>query len=328
MKKTIKWGILAPGHIAEKFASDLKLVKNATLHAVASRSIERSRDFANRFEVENYYGSYEELTKDKDIDVIYIASPHPFHYEHTKLCLNNGKHVLCEKPMGMNAREVQEMSTLAKEKGLFLMEAFWTQFHPSFKRCMELVNNKEIGDIHTINADFGFFVSSENVNGRLLNKELGGGALLDIGIYPVFFALTFMGKPDKIIANGILGPTGVDLNNQIMFQQNKNQCLANLTSTIQANLPTEAIIAGSKGYLRLNRMWHCPTSLEISINGKTTTEQFEEAGYGYEHEAEEVTQCLLEEKQESNIFPISKSMLLHSTLDEVRRQIGLKYKSD
>lgn len=324
MSEIIKWGIIAPGGIAKKFASDLKLVPNAELYGIASRKAERAMAFAKEYGATRSYNSYQELVEDENIDVVYIASPHTFHYEQTMLCLNNGKHVLCEKPMGMNAREVAEMSKLAKEKSLFLMEAFWTQFHPSFKRCLELVENNSLGDIHSLSADFGF-TAENNPESRLLNKKLGGGALLDIGIYPVFFAISIMGKPSKIKASGIIGETGVDLSNSMIFENSTMNCLANLSSTLIANTPVEAIVAGTKGYIRLNSQWHCPTSLQIVINGKETIESFEEKGFGYEHEAIEVTNCLLEGRTESKLLTLDKSLLLHTTLDEVRQQIGLSY---
>lgn len=327
MKKQINWGIIAPGGIAEKFASDLKLVSDANLIAVASRNSDRAKSFSEKFNSEKYYGSYEDLVNDDDVDVVYIASPHTFHYQHTLLCLNHGKHVLCEKPMGMNVQQVKEMESLAKEKGLFLMEAFWTRFSPSYLKCRQLIENGEIGEIQLLQADFGFKANND-INGRLLNKELGGGALLDIGIYPVFLALSLLGEPDTIKSSGILGPTGVDLSNAIILEYKSKNALATLSSTLLANTPIEAVISGSGGSIKFERQWHCPTSLEVTINNEVTIFNFKEKGFGYQYEAKEVNDCLLKGKQNSNIFPVSQSILLHTTLDAIRHQIGLKYSSD
>ena len=202
MNKTINWGIIAPGKIAQKFASDLKLVEGANLLAVASRDETRAKEFALEYNAQKHYGSYLDLVKDPDVDVVYIASPHPFHFEQSLLCLNHGKHVLCEKPMCMNVQEVKQLIDVAQSKNLFLMEALWTRFIPSFVKCKNLVEQGEIGEILYIQADFGFRAEYD-VQRRTFNKELGGGSLLDIGIYPVFFALEIAGKPWEIKATGI-----------------------------------------------------------------------------------------------------------------------------
>ncbi len=324
MNKTINWGIIAPGRIAHKFASDLKLVPGSTLKAVASRSLSRSRDFAELFSVEKAYGSYEELVNDNEVDVVYIASPHTFHYEHTILCLEHGKHVLCEKPIGMNSNQLEKMIALAKQKNRFLMEAFWTRFIPSYKKCRELVNNKYIGDIKFIQADFGF-LAPEDSEHRLKNKSLGGGSLLDIGIYPVFLALDLAGEPNEIVARAIIGKTGVDENCSIVFNYPESKILANLSSTIAARTPVEAVICGSEGYLKLNSMWHIPTSLEYVSLNETKKFTFEEKGFGYEYEIEEVNKCILEGKTESDMFSLDSSRRLHRTLDLIRKQINLVY---
>jgi predicted dehydrogenase len=327
MSKIIRWGILAPGQIARKFASDLKLVSDAKLVAVGSRDIIRSKKFAMEFGADLAFDSYEELVKSQEIDVIYVASPHTCHFEHTMLCLENGKNVLCEKPMAMNSHELETMVQKAKEKNLFLMEAFWTRFIPSYQKFRELALSGEIGMLHYLQADFGFHLPY-NPEHRLWNKSLGGGSLLDIGIYPIFMALDVAGMPNEILSDCNFSQDGIDESCSVVFKYCDDKILANLSSTILANTPVEAIACGERGYIKLNRMWHTPTSIELVKEEEKTTLTFEEKGFGYEYEIEEVNTCLNSGKKESDIFPLLFSRQLHKTLDTIRQQIGLKYPAD
>jgi predicted dehydrogenase len=306
MADTINWGILAPGQIAQKFASDLKLVPNAKLRAVGSRDLIRSREFAREFGAEFAFGSYEELAKSPNIDIVYIASPHTFHFEHTMLCLENGKSVLCEKPMAMNSRELEAMIQKAKEKKLFLMEAFWTRFIPSYKKFRELVFNGTIGNVKYIQSDFGFHLPY-NPSHRLWNKNLGGGSLLDIGIYPVFLALDIAGFPDEIAAKCAFSKDGIDESCSMIFSYSSGKTIASLSSTIVADTPVEAVVCGEKGLIKLNRMWHIPTTIELTLNNEKSKLIFDEKGFGYEYEIIEANNCLLEGKTESEILPLSVS---------------------
>lgn len=324
MAKKWNWGIIAPGKIAEKFASDLKLVDGANLYAVASRSLFKAQAFANKFNAEIAYESYEELAKDPNVDIVYIASPHTFHFEHSLLCLRNGKHVLCEKPMGMNAAQVNELKRVASERKKFLMEALWTKFIPSFRKCYELVQEGQIGEIKYIQSNF-CFRAEYDISKRLFNKQLGGGSLLDIGIYPVFFALELAGKPDEILASAVIGQTGVDENCNIILKYNQQGITASLSSSFLVNAPSEALIAGTKGFIRMYSKWHEPTSLDAVIDGQIHHYAFDEQGFGYHYEIKEVIGCLNRGELQSAEFPLSKSLLLHQTLDSIRQQIGLEY---
>ncbi|MFP4557016.1 MAG: Gfo/Idh/MocA family protein [Bacteroidales bacterium] len=324
MSGTINWGIIAPGKIASKFASDLKLVKNAILHAVASRDMSRAKKFASTYNANKAYGSYVELVNDPKVDIVYIASPHVLHYEQTLMCLNKGKHVLCEKPMGMNAQQVKELAGIAKEKGLFLMEALWTQFLPSFKKCKEIVADGLIGHIKFIQADFGFKANYDTI-ARTFSKNLGGGSLLDIGIYPVFFALEILGEPEKIRTSAIIGDTGVDETCSMVFSYPSKGVVANLASSFLVKTPTEALICGTNGTIKLHSQWHTPTSLTLTQNDSEQLFTFDEPGFGYEHEIREVLNCLEKGLIESESFPLSKSFQLHQILDKVRKIIGLQY---
>ncbi len=226
------WGILGTGYIAHKMAEALSFVPQAKLYAVGSRNIQTALDFAGKFKVEKSYGSYEELVNDPDVDIVYIATPHNLHYENTIMSLENGKHVLCEKPFAVNGSEVQRMIETARKNNLFLMEALWTRFLPHLIRAKELVDTGVTGKIRLIKADFGINVPFNPLH-RLYNKKLIGGSLLDLGIYPVFFSLLFLGKPEKITATAGIGSTDVDYNCSISFGY-RDETLSVMYSSILA----------------------------------------------------------------------------------------------
>ena len=324
MKTSIHWGILGAGVIAHKFAEGLKQVQNAELIAVGSRNKEKAAEFASKFNLPQSFGSYEELVASPEIDVIYIATPHPFHCEHTLLCLENNKAVLCEKPLAMNAIEVEKMIAKAKEKNLFLMEALWTRFLPSILKTEELIQSGAIGEIIYLKSDFGF-KSDFNPEGRLFNKKLGGGSLLDIGIYPVFIALLLLGEPEEITAEAFLGSTQVDESISIINKY-KQGAMAMLHSTLLANTPIETEIAGTTGQIRIHRKWHNPTFLTYTPNqGEAQEFRFEYKGNGYEYEAQEVTNCLLAGKTHSDLLPLAFSEKLIKQLDTIRGICKIEY---
>lgn len=327
MKKTYNWAILGAGRIAHKFASDLKLLPNANLLAVGSRSIERASEFASEHNAERAYGSYKELAEDPDIDIVYIATRHISHYSSTILCLDNSKAVLCEKPVAMNKDQCQLMLAKARNKKLFFMEALWTSFHPSFRKCKELVENGVIGDIKLIESDFCFKAHFDK-EGRLFNPLLGGGALLDIGIYPVFFALEIAGKPLKVQAFASIGITKVDESCTIQFKH-KNDILSSLFCSLGTGGRTEATIRGSQGKIVINSEWHTPSSVDLYIEGKKKSHfGFREPGFGYHYEAKEVMHCLDKGFIESSIFGWQKSLDLITTLDLIRKKAGISYPAE
>jgi predicted dehydrogenase len=327
MEKPINWGILGTGRISEKFAADLQFVPNARLAAIGSRDAARAFKFADKFHAPKSYGSYKDLASDQDIDVIYIGSPHISHCENTLVCLDKGKAVLCEKPFAMNEKEVLRMVSKARAKNLFLMEALWTRFIPAIKKAFELVESGAIGDIVHIKADFGYKAQYDPA-WRLFNKELGGGSLLDIGIYPVFLILLLLGEPDEIAADAIIGRTGVDELVSAYFKYNNGK-MATLYSTLIADTPGEAEISGTKGYIRINHMWHMSRSLEMHLNdGQTESFEFSSQGMGYEYEAAEATNCLQKGLKESALLPLDFSLRLIRVLDRMRKQCGLAYQAD
>ncbi|MCF8379696.1 MAG: Gfo/Idh/MocA family oxidoreductase [Bacteroidales bacterium] len=325
MKSNYSWGILGPGKIAHKFAQGLSVTKKGKLSGVASRSEERAKQFAEKYGAAKFYGSYEDLIEDEEIDIIYISTPHHLHYELSKKCILKGKNVLCEKPAAINSVQFEELRMLAKEKSVFYMDALWTRFLPGIIKALELL--PQIGDVKSINCDFGF-KADYDPDSRLFNPEYGGGSILDIGIYTLFIPLLFLGYPDKISAEGKLGTTGVD-ESATMILNYSSGAEANLFSTFLANTTTMAEITGSKGSLRLNPRFFTPTSLNVSLTGKEDKLfEFETKMNGYEYEAEEVMNCLDKGMTESKLLPLSFTSDLMKLMDEVRRQIGVKYSWD
>jgi len=321
-----KWGIIGLGNIAKKFASDIQLSKNAILYGVASRDIEKAKVFSEKYQSNHYYGSYEELAKNPEIDVIYIATPHTFHFENTMMCLKNDKSVLCEKPLGINSDEVKTMLKEAKSKKLFLMEALWTRFIPATEKLIELLQNKVIGDIISIRADFGF-KGDLKLEGRTYNKKLGGGSLLDIGIYPIYLSLLTLGVPVNIKAMARMAETGVDSYCSMLFDY-ENSAKANLESTVEADTPTEAYIYGTKGHIKMHTRFHHTEKISLYQYGELTQVfDIKHKGEGYIYEIEEANKCLRNNSLESTKLPHSVSLNLITLIDRIKDKVGLSYKS-
>ncbi len=327
MEQKIRWGILGTGWIAEKMAVALSTVNDAALVAIGSRSSAKAREFARRYHIESAYGSYEDLAADPAIDVVYIATPHPYHCANTLLCVRNGKAVLCEKPFAMNETEVRQMISTAREHGVFLMEAFWTRFLSSVGKTLDLVASGALGRVRYIQSDFGVFRPFDPYH-RAFNKELGGGSLLDIGIYPVFLTLLLWGEPDQIVCVPHIGSTGVDESLALTFKYNDGR-IANLFSSFIVDSTVETHICGTEGRLKLNRMWFCPVPIVLTRgDSPPETMTFDYVGNGYNYEAEEVVRCLGAGKTESDILPLDFSIRLITLLDRIRKDIGLVYEAD
>ncbi len=324
MSKITNWGIIGLGNIAHKFAKDLQSIPGARLHAVASTSEERAQNFAAQYDAYHYYGTYAGILECADLDVVYIATRHPRHCETTLMCLQHKIPVLCEKPFAMNATEVRKMINASKENNTFLMEALWTRFLPSTKKVLQLIEDDVIGEVHTVNADFGFRAEFD-ASGRLFNPNEGGGALLDIGIYPVFLALLVLGKPDTIKTLARIGETNVDETCSILFGYAKNR-IANLFATVLNNTPTEAYLYGAKGAIRINPRWHEPTSLTLLLNDQEPKDIFfDHIGYGYRYEALAVMDCLEKGELEHPLMPHAFSLELIELLDRIREDAGITY---
>ena len=323
----IRWGILGCGKIARKFASDLKLVKDASLVAVASTDDRRAKEFSKTFNAEIAFNSYEALVNSDKVDVIYIATPHGFHHEHALLCLNHKKAVLCEKALALNSMQVKEMIEVSRANKVFLMEAFWTKFLPQYQKVSELINHGDIGKLKLIQADFGFR-AEEPTPQRLYDPKLGGGALLDIGIYPVFLAISLLGRPEDVEAVMSPYPSGVD--EQISAVLRFDGALAITSATFAAHTPVEATIVGTEGYIRMtNRFHNAIANVEVvNSKGARPVSVSKEDGFGYQFEARHVGECLRKNLIESPVMSHSDSLLLMETMDRIRAKCGIRYDVD
>lgn len=323
MENKIRWGILGPGRIAHSFAKDLRLVKTSELVAVASRNSTRASEFAKEYGTKYAYGSYEELFNSTEVDVIYIATPHPQHATLAISAMEHGKHVLCEKPMGVNQDEVKKMIAAAQKNNVFLMEALWTRFNPSIRKIKELVDEKKIGDIGYLQADFAFYALDREEEGRLLNPALAGGSLLDIGIYPIFLAYLMLGKPTNILASSKFHSTGAEIQTSLIFEYDKAQAMlySGLTSTSEMKVK----ITGTKGSIYIHPRWHETNGFYLESNGEK--EEFLEPtiGKGYSYEIEEVNSCLAAGKLESSLWSHKNSLELIEILDQIRDHAGIVF---
>lgn len=325
----MNWGIIGLGRIARQFADDLRLLPNARLLAVASNDAERAAAFAYEFGAKHAFGRYEDIVRCPGLDVVYVATPHPGHCSNTLLCLQNGIAVLCEKPFAMNLAEAREMVNLARKNQVFLMEALWTRFVPANCEAIRMVQNAEIGRLHTIRADLGFRMPFDP-DSRVYNKALGAGSLLDLGIYPALLALTFFGKPapDDIHAVAAFTSTGVDESCAFNFQYPDGR-LALCHSTIAANTSLGAHLYGTEGTIFLHPRWHHTQKLTLSrYDGRQETFQDIEIPYkgrGYAYEAAHVMECLENKLTESPVVPLDFTLELAATLDAIREKIALQY---
>lgn len=325
----MNWGIIGLGKIARQFADDLRLLPNARLLAVASTSQERADAFATEFGAEHAYGRYEDIVHCPGLDVVYVATPHPFHCENTLLCLENGLPVLCEKPFAMNMAEARRMVAAARRNRVFLMEALWSRFIPAFEQVTQMVEQGEIGRLHTIKADLGFNMPFDP-NSRVYNKNLGAGSLLDLGIYPALLALSFFGKPEpeNICAAATFTATDVDESCAFTFQYPEGR-LALGHSTIAANTSLGAHLYGTEGTIFMHPRWHHTQKITVSkYDGRQ--ESFRDIdlpymGRGYCYEAAHVMECLENELLESEVVPLDFTLDLMDTLDTIREKIGLIY---
>ena len=327
MSKTYNWAILGCGKIARKFAADLKVLPNARLYAAASRSLENAQNFAAEMGFEKAYGSYEEMASDPEVDVVYIASPHSHHFEHALLCLNHRKAVLCEKAFALNSREVALMIEASKTNNTFLMEAFWTRFQPSFLKVMEIIRSGELGALKMIHSDFAFN-AEYNPEKRLYNVELGGGSLLDIGIYPIFMTLMAFGKPSEIKTLPVFCPTGAEESIMMAFKYPGGE-IASLVSSFASYSSTQTEFSFENGFVRLNRRFYTPTTLTYWKNWEEEKIiEFEKGtGFGYELEAAHVMDCLDDGKTESDLMSLSFSADLMEIMDWVRKDAGIVFPS-
>jgi predicted dehydrogenase len=326
MGKQINIGIIGTGKIAAQMAEAIKIVPNAMPYAIGSRTKESANKFAHQHQFEKAYGSYASMLCDEQVDLVYVATPHNLHFENTMLALDHGKHVLCEKPFGVNSNEVEQMIASAKEKKLFLMEAMWSRFMPHIEQIKALIEHGEIGPIKLLRSDFNMYPPF-NPESRLFNKSLIGGSLMDIGIYPVFLALYILGEPKRIQAMAGIGATGVDYQVSMNFEYD-NEIMAMLSSSMVSRSGINASIEGEKGSIIMEHPWHMPSNFTIKYgDGSVKKFEYEHTGNGYHYELQEVIDCLNQEKIESDKMSWDDSLRLIQTLDNIRELIGLAYAS-
>lgn len=324
MKKSYRWGILGAGRIAEKFCTAMSVVEGSQVYAVASRDLAKAKDYAEKFNAEKFYDSYEDLVKDDNVDIIYIATPHAFHLEQAMLCLNNGKAVLCEKPLSLSFEQSSQMIEVAREKKIFLMEGMWSRFMPSIEKILSLIEEDTIGKPQYLSVDFGF-TAPYDIEGRLFNKSLGGGSVLDIGVYAIFLATLVFGEPACVKSVSKLSATGIDEYANIILQYANGET-AHLLTSIIFNTSLEAEIVGNKGRIKIKNPWYKAT--EFTLYGKDTESQdfsLPHESNGFEHEIREVMYCLdnglLQSSKMTHDFTLSVSKIM----DEVLRQAGVNY---
>ena len=325
-RRPIRWGILATGGIAASFADDLQLLPDdAELAAVGSRSAEAARRFADSHGIAKAYGTWQDLADDPDIDVIYVATPHAAHHTATSLCLEAGKAVLCEKAFTLNLNQAQDLVTLARRRELFLMEAMWTYLNPTVRRMRQLIADGAIGEVRSVHADFGIAVPYDPAH-RLYDPAQGGGALLDLGVYPVSFAQLMLGAPDTVSAWAHLGPQGVDDNTGILLGYDSG-AVASLSCSLVTATSQYAAVNGTRGRITVAHDFFHPDGFVLERQGHEAEEVKlpQDLGNGYTHEALEVMRCLREGATESPYVPLDGTLSVMATLDTVRDRIGVRY---
>lgn len=327
MEKVIKWGIIGCGHIAPKFIEGINVLENTKVVAVASKSIDKASDLAKRHDIEYFYDDYEQLITNPEVDVIYIATSHNFHKENILQCLKHKKPVLCEKAFTVNGKEAELVINYAREQKVFLMEAMWTRYLPCIKEVKRLIESGIIGEVRNLEANFGF-ISPFNPEGRLYNKQLAGGSLLDVGIYPVSFAYyIFEKEPINIKSSAKIGVTGVDEQTAIIFTYNDG-AMAQLASSMTLQMSQLAVITGTKGIITLKK-FHRAVGYTLQLNDEEPQEvsiPFESTGYNYE--AQEVINCLNNGKLESEIMPLNETLQIMRCMDQIRADWGVEYDAD
>jgi predicted dehydrogenase len=322
--QTIRWGILGTGDIAGKFASALAVLPDAEIAAVGSRSQAGADAFGATWNIPRRHGSYEALMADGGVDIVYIATPHSLHRENCIGCLQAGKAVLCEKPFTINAREAEEVIRLARSKRLFLMEGMWTRFFPAVAKVRELLARQAVGEVRLLQADI-CFQSGPDPRRRLLDPALGGGALLDLGVYPVSFASMVFGSPARIASSVHFGPTGVDVQSSVILSYEGGR-QAHAACSFLFDSPKEAVIIGTEGWIRVHRMWFLPEAVTWTpAGGEPQDFRFPQQGHGFIHEARAVMDCLRAGQLESAVMPLSESLEIMKTLDAVRKQWDFRY---
>jgi len=320
--KKLNWGILGPGKISKSFANDLSLVEGSELVAVASRSLERAETFAQAYQVEKAYGDYDSLINDPKVDIIYIATPHNSHMKYAVKAMEAGKHVLCEKPLGVNKLQVEEMIKASQAHRVFLMEALWSRFNPSIVEVLEKIQEGLIGEVNYINVDFSVYREFAPES-RMLNMDLAGGSLLDMGVYPIFLAYIILGYPDQILSTALFHETGADTQTSAILKYEGG--VANILSGFNSQSDMVAKIHGTKGRILLDSRWHEAQGYQLVKEHEIVEQKLPTKGRGYTYEIMECMSCISSGVLESPKWSHKNSLDLISITDEIRGQIGLRY---
>jgi predicted dehydrogenase len=323
----IRWGVVGPGRIAEKVVEDFAVVGGARLVAVASRSLDRAQDFARRHGIERAHGSYAALLADPDVDVLYVATPHPQHHAIALGALRAGKGVLVEKAFTATVAGAREVAELSRETGVFAMEAMWTRFQPAVVRLRELIAEGAIGEVRSVQADLGVQREFDPTD-RLFAKELGGGALLDLGVYVVSFAQMLLGDPDTVAATGSLFESGVDAEVSLLLGYADGRS-ATLMTSLRNALPGQARVFGTAGWIDVLPRFHHPQTIVLHRVGADPEEiTLPQLGGGYSHELVEVTECVRAGQHESAVMPLADTVAVQEVLEHAAGQLGVTFAED
>jgi len=318
-----RWGILGPGKIARDFATALNYT-GASIQAVASRDVEKAKQFAADYKAKQYYSDYESLAADKNIDIIYVATPHSFHAAHSILCMQHKKAVLCEKPLSLSYDQSLSMANVSKENDVFLMEGMWTRFMPAINKVKELIDREVIGAVRHISADFGFNLPFDPKS-RLYDIKLGGGSLLDVGVYPVFLVTYLLGSPTNIQSASKLSPSGADEYCNVLLQYAGGKT-ANIFSAITLQTGISATITGTLGRITIHTPWYKPEKITVQLNnGKTGEILLPLDCNGFEYEIREVNDCLDNGFRECPAMPLHFSLEMARIMDVVKEQSNIAY---
>ncbi|GAB3299054.1 Gfo/Idh/MocA family oxidoreductase [Geodermatophilus aquaeductus] len=327
MSREIRWGVVGPGRIAQNVMGDFAHVEGARPVAVASRSADRARAFAEQHGLERAYGSYAEVLADPDVDVLYLATPHPQHHAVALAAIEAGKALLVEKAFTATTAGAQEVVTAAREAGVFVMEAMWTRFQPAVVRLRELVADGAIGEVRSVQADLGVD-RVYDPDDRLFALELGGGALLDLGVYVVSFAQMLLGTPDTVTAAGSTYPTGADAEAAVLLGWEDGRS-ATLTTSLRYPTPGQARVFGTGGWVDVLPRFHHPATIVLHRSGADPEEITHPAtGVGYSHELAEVTRCLQEGRTESEVMPLADTLAVQDVLGQAAAQLGVHHRED
>jgi predicted dehydrogenase len=327
VSEEIRWGVVGPGRIAEKVVQDFGHVEGARAVAVASRSIDRARDFADRHGLQRAHGSYADILADPEVDVLYVATPHAQHHAVALGALKAGKALLVEKTFTATVAGAQEVVDLSREAGVFVMEAMWTRFQPAVVRMRELIADGAIGEVRSVQADLGVQREVDPAD-RLFAKELGGGALLDLGVYVVSFAQMLLGDPDTVAAAGSLLETGVDAEAALLLGYADGRT-ATLTTSLRNALPGQARVFGTAGWIDVLPRFHHPQTIVLHrADADPEPITIGQRGGGYSHELIEVTQCLRAGRTESAVMPLADTLAVQRVLEDAAGQLGVTFAED